>query len=184
MYRVMMVCTGNICRSPMAEIVLKDKLRAAGLDSVCEVDSSGISDEEVGNSLDSRARKVLEAAGYQGLDVDSHVARQFTVADLDSHDLILTMTARHAAAARRLAVRAGRPDLAERVIMFRSFDPGMVRRGIGDEEYSREYEYQLDVEDPWYGGMSDFEECLSQVEVTVAGLVDHVRSLKQGVSVE
>lgn len=179
MYRVMMVCTGNICRSPMAEIVLRDKLTDAGLDSQCVVDSSGISDEEVGNPIDARARKVLESAGYVGGDVDQHIARQFTAQDLESHDLILTMTARHAAAARRLAVRAGRPDLAQRVVMFRSFDPGMERRGIADEEYSREYEYQLDVEDPWYGGMSDFEECLASIERAVSGLVTHVQEVSQ-----
>ncbi|WP_370741039.1 arsenate reductase/protein-tyrosine-phosphatase family protein [Cellulomonas telluris] len=63
-YRVMTVCTGNICRSPMAEVVLRTKLEEAGLADVVEVDSTGISDEEHGNPVDRRARAVLRAHGY------------------------------------------------------------------------------------------------------------------------
>ena len=58
-YSVMVVCTGNICRSPMAEIVLRERFAAAGLADQVVVDSTGISDEERGNPLDRRARAVL-----------------------------------------------------------------------------------------------------------------------------
>ena len=60
-YRVMTVCTGNICRSPMAEIVLRQRLEAAGLADEVVVDSSGVSDEEHGHPVDRRARSVLAA---------------------------------------------------------------------------------------------------------------------------
>ena len=73
--RVMMVCTGNICRSPMAEIVLRARLREQSLDDRVVVDSTGISSEEHGNPIDRRARAALTRRGYAGHDVDAHRAR-------------------------------------------------------------------------------------------------------------
>ncbi|MGO1333580.1 MAG: low molecular weight protein-tyrosine-phosphatase, partial [Cellulosimicrobium funkei] len=99
-YRVMTVCTGNICRSPMAEVVLRDRFEAAGLGDRVVVDSTGISDEERGNPIDRRARAVLAEHGYV---VDgTHRARQVRAGDLAARDLVLAMTAQHARALRRL----------------------------------------------------------------------------------
>ena len=96
-YSVMVVCTGNICRSPMAEIVLRERFAAAGLADQVVVDSTGISDEEHGNPVDRRARAVLVAHGYPA--GDGHRARQ--VAADDRRDLVLAMTNAHARALRR-----------------------------------------------------------------------------------
>lgn len=98
-YRVMTVCTGNICRSPMAEVVLRARFAEAGLADRVVVDSTGISDEERGNPIDRRARTALAARGYE---VPGHAARQTSVADLREHDLVLAMTSSHARALRRL----------------------------------------------------------------------------------
>lgn len=165
MFKVMMVCTGNICRSPMAEIVLREKLREKGLEGLVQVDSTGISNEEVGNGLDRRARKVLVEAGYGDAALDTHTARQFSGAMLAERDLVLVMTARHASAARRLAERAGADGGV--IQMFRTFDPAAP-------SLDENPEHVLDVDDPWYGGMRDFEVCLEQVEAAVAGLVEHL----------
>lgn len=158
-YRVMTVCTGNICRSPMAEIVLRDRFEAAGLGDSVVVDSSGVSDEEHGNPVDPRARAVLAEHGY--LTGGGHHARQVTATDVASRDLVLAMTTRHA---------RGLRDLAEQddsvIRMYRSFDP--VTHGLPENE--------LDIADPWYGGPHDFEVCLAQIEAAADGVVDFVRA--------
>jgi len=168
--RIMTVCTGNICRSPMAEFVLRDRLAAAGLAGSVVVDSTGVSSEEHGNPMDRRARAVLTAAGYTDVALDRHSARQVDAADLGDRDLLLPMTASHAAALRRLAERSGQPDSVGDIVMFRTFDPAAPpTRGVQDE-------HLLDVEDPWYGGPADFEECLAQVEAAVDGVVGWARA--------
>lgn len=161
-YRVMTVCTGNICRSPMAEVVLRDRFEHAGLGDVVVVDSTGISDEEHGRPLDRRAQRVLMAHGYA---VPLHRARQVTAVDLASHDLVLPMTAAHARALRALA--HGDRALADHIRMFRSFDP---EAPVGGPEHL------LDVDDPWYGDQEGFEVTLEEVETAAAGIVEHVRS--------
>jgi len=145
----MVVCTGNICRSPMAEIVLRERFAAAGLADQVVVDSTGISDEERDNPVDRRARAVLERHGYPT--GDGHRARQ--VEPGDQRDLVLAMTNAHARALRRLGAEP---------VLFRTFDPDAV----GD----------LDVADPWYGGPRDFEDCLAQIEAAADGVVEHVRN--------
>ena len=100
-YRVMTVCTGNICRSPMAEIVLRDRFEAAGLGGRVVVDSTGISSEEHGNPVDRRARRILAEHGYGT--GEGHHARQVRPSDVVSRDLVLPMTSQHARALRRLA---------------------------------------------------------------------------------
>lgn len=160
-YRVMTVCTGNICRSPMAQVVLRERLDRAGLDGAVVVDSTGISDEEHGHPIDRRAAQVLTAHGYR---VPAHSARRITRSDLAAADLVLAMTSAHARALRALA----RDDaaLAARVRMFRSFDPDAPVDGP---------EHLLDVDDPWYGDVTDFEVTLAEVEAAADGVVARVR---------
>lgn len=160
---MMAVCTGNICRSPMAEVVLRDRLERAGLGDVVVLDSAGVSDEERGHPIDRRAQRVLAAHGYE---VPTHRARQITPVDLASRDLVLAMTAAHARAVRSLA--GGDAALADRVRMYRSFDPAAPRGAP---------EHQLDVDDPWYGDQAGFELTLAEIEAAAGGIVDHVRRL-------
>jgi protein-tyrosine phosphatase len=160
----MTVCTGNICRSPMAEVVLRTRLDAAGLGDRVVVDSTGVSDEEHGNPIDRRARAALAARGYP---VPDRAARQVRAGDLRKRDLVLAMTASHARALRRIA---GDDEAAGRVVMFRSFDPAAP--GVAD---ARD-EHLLDVDDPWYGGPENFEHCLDEIEAAADGVVDAVRA--------
>ena len=166
-FRIMTVCTGNICRSPMAEIVLRERLDAAGLGEHVVVDSTGVSSEEVGSPIDRRARTVLAAAGYSDAALDTHRARRTDAGDLADRDLVVAMTADHARVLRRLADGAGGPAP---IRMFRSFDPQ------APTVTEQRDEHLLDVEDPWYGGVEDFETCLDQVEAAVDGIVEHVRA--------
>ncbi len=153
-YRVLMVCTGNICRSVMAEMVLDQSLG----DLDVQVDSVGISAEEYGNPIDYRAAKTLRAAGY---DVPDHSARQISARDLEDYDLILAMTEQHYRGVRRLAERAG-ADVPE-LYLYRQFD--------------QDASGNLDVPDPWYGDMSDFAQTLGTIESVTPSLVQHLREV-------
>ncbi|ACQ78380.1 protein tyrosine phosphatase [Beutenbergia cavernae DSM 12333] len=152
-FRVLVVCTGNICRSPMAEVVLGERFADAGLDGRVVVDSAGISDGERGNPIDRRARAVLAEHGYP---VPSREARQVTPSDVAEPDLLLAMTDAHARALRRLGARE------DQVRLYRSFEPDAG-------------EAPLDVPDPWYGDREDFEECLATVEAGAPGIVAYVQ---------
>lgn len=163
-YRVMTVCTGNICRSPIAEVVLRQRFAEAGLGDEVVVDSSGISDEEHGNPVDRRAAAVLREHGYE---VPRHRAHQATREELGDRDLLLAMTSRHA---RWLRTQAPDAASADRVLLYRSFDPA-APAADGDES-------ALDIEDPWYGDRSDFEVTLAQVEAAADAVVEHVRAAR------
>ncbi|WP_276800456.1 low molecular weight protein-tyrosine-phosphatase [Cellulomonas iranensis] len=164
-YRVMTVCTGNICRSPMAEVVLRQRLADAGLGDVVEIDSTGVSDEEHGNPVDPRARAVLRRHGYPT--GEGHRARQVRASELAERDLVLPMTAAHARALRRLV--DGDPALTDRIRMLRTFDPAAPAE-------PGQPEHVLDVDDPWYGPDSGFETTLAEIEAAADGIVAHVRA--------
>jgi protein-tyrosine phosphatase len=148
------VCSGNICRSPMAALVFAEHLRRAGLDDRVRVSSAGIGSWHVGDPADSRAARTLAAHGYP----THHVAAQVEARHLDA-DLLLAMDSGHQRALRAQLARQG--EDAGRVRMLRSFDPD----ASGD----------LDVPDPYYGGKRDFAEVLGMVEAAVPGLLDWVR---------
>lgn len=172
--RVMTVCTGNICRSPMAQVVLRARFDEAGLDDVV-VHSTGVSDEEEGNAIDRRARRVLLTHGYPG--GDEHRARQVRPADLREADLVVAMTHAHARALRRLAERTD-SALVGRIALYRSFDPSVTSELVGGKGRTSSdlKEGALDIADPWYGGMAEFEVALAQIEAGADGIVRHLTS--------
>lgn len=155
--RILVVCTGNICRSTMAHAIAEQSAARAGIPIL--VDSAGVSDEERGNPIDPRAARVLRDAGY---DVPDHRARQVSASELGQWDLVLAMTGRHLRALQRLADRAGTPyrgsltpaDKGQEptrgplICMYRDCDP----EGGGD------------VPDPWYGGHQDFLDTLKVIK--------------------
>jgi protein-tyrosine phosphatase len=143
------VCLGNICRSPMADVVLTEQVVRAGLSEQVVVNSCGTGDWHVGQPMDRRAAVTLSAAGY---DPTVHRARRFDPGWLDDHDLVLAMDEHNLADVLATAV----DDHEGRVRLFRDFDPV----GTGGE-----------VPDPYYGGDAGFEEVLGMVERTSAALV-------------
>ncbi|WOF21454.1 low molecular weight phosphotyrosine protein phosphatase [Microbacterium betulae] len=147
--RIVVVCTGNICRSPMGEVVLRDRLEAAGLG--VDVRSAGVSAEEAGNPIDARAASVLAEHGYA---VPRHQARAVSRDDL-SADLLLAMTDHH----RRALLRQGADPARTR--LWTEFVPDAGER---------------DVADPWYGGRADFEETLDLIEAGAPAVVEAVRA--------
>ncbi|MDO5719851.1 MAG: low molecular weight protein-tyrosine-phosphatase [Actinomycetaceae bacterium] len=168
-YRLLMVCTGNICRSAMAEIVVRDRLEEAGINAY--VDSAGISDEEHGGPIDYRAQRTLTRAGYQ---VPHHQARQVQGHELGTYDLVLAMTSHHLSVLEHLAQHAGVDVDKETAVgapkavdirMFREFDPTAP---------AVRHRRELDVPDPWYGDQEDFEETLRTIESAADSIVEHV----------
>ena len=187
-YRVIMVCTGNICRSAMAEIVLRDRLAAAGIPDSgpggVTVTSAGVSDEERGNPIDSRARRVLTEAGYgtgaddvsraTGITIASHTAHRITDAEITEADLLLAMTDSHWNVLQRRAASLGaEPD---RIRMYRELDPASAQQAeaVAAGGSSRSV---LNVPDPWYGTMADFVDTLEVVERVSDELVDELAAL-------
>ena len=174
-YRVVMVCTGNICRSAMAEVVLRDRLAAAGIPDSgpggVTVTSAGVSDEERGNPIDSRARRVLTEAGYgvgaddvsraTAIAIASHTAHRVTDTEITEADLLLAMTDSHWNVLQRRAAGLGaEPD---RIRMYRELDPASAQQAeaVTAGGSSRSV---LNVPDPWYGTMADFLDTLEVVE--------------------
>ena len=143
-YALALVCLGNICRSPMADVVLAERVEEAGLSGRVTVASAGTGGWHVGEPMDRRAAATLAAAGY---DASRHRARQFGAAWLEEFDLVLAMDGQN-------LVDIGGAD--HRVRLFRDFDP---------EEPGGE------VPDPYYGGGAGFEEVLTMVERTTATIV-------------
>jgi protein-tyrosine phosphatase len=162
--RVVFVCTGNICRSPMADVVLRHLAEEVTLEDgnrlgdVLEVSSAGTGGWHAGESMDPRARAALERRGY---DDHGHRARAFETVWLDGTDLVVCMDRGHRQTLASMArARAGDYRHDDRLVMLRSFD----RRAGGD----------VDVPDPYYGDDEDFERCLDLVEAGCRGLVAYL----------
>ena len=149
---VLFVCTGNICRSPMAEAVLRH--RACERNLALEVDSAGTSAEEAGNPVDDRARRTLLARGYA---VPERRARRIRRDDFRRFHLILPATREHLRILERMRPRHLRPEL--RLLM--DFAPDLGVR---------------DIPDPWWGDLADYEYALDLIEAAVDGLVDRLEA--------
>ncbi len=158
--QVTFVCTGNICRSPMAEVVLRTLAAESSLADGSNlgdrlvVSSAGTTGWHAGEPIDPRARSVLVARGY----VDhGHVARSFEPAWLETTDLVVCMDRGHRQTLAGLARGAAGDDRHEdRLVLLRSFD-----RDAGGA---------ADVPDPYNGDEIDFETCLDMVETGCRGL--------------
>lgn len=147
---VVTICSGNICRSPMAEKLLRAALADAGLAGRVAVSSAGVGSWHVGEPMDSRAAATL---ARHGLDTD-HTARQIDSGTADA-DLVLAATTDHLRDLRR----AGVPP--ERTRLLRSFDPDSPD--------------QAEIPDPYYGGPDGFEDVLAMIEAATPGIVSWAR---------
>lgn len=152
--RVLMVCTGNICRSPTAEAVLRKMLGEAGLHRSVEVDSAGTVDYHAGSPPDPRAQAHAARRGY---DLSRLRARKVVPSDFERFDLLLCMDADHL---EYLGERCP-PEHAHRIRMLMTF----AARGSADAE----------VPDPYYGAPAGFEQVLDLVEEACEGLLGHLQ---------
>jgi protein-tyrosine phosphatase len=150
-YRICMVCLGNICRSPTAEAVLREKLRAAGLDGKVIVDSAGLGDWHLNEPMHPEARAEL---AKHGMEASGHRARQIERSWLPGYDLVLAMDLRNLAGLQRLA--AGQDEVAGRIQLMRSFDPAAAP--------------DAEVPDPYEGKPEDFIRVYELVAAAAEGV--------------
>ena len=151
--RVSFVCSGNICRSPTAEFVMKALVADSGAD--VEVESAGTGAWHVGDDMDPRSRAELTAHVY---DVPRHVARQFEPDDFERLDRVVALDRSHHDDLRALART---PEERDKVVLLGDFDPTRA----GDPS----------VPDPYYGGADGFADVLARVEAGCRGLLASLR---------
>ena len=150
MTRILFVCLGNICRSPMAEYVMRDLVRRAGLEDQVQVASAATSREELGNPVYPPARRKL---AEHGIACEGHAARQMTAADYDRFDLLIGMDQNNLRNMNRIC--GGDPQHKLRMLMDYTDRPG-------------------EVADPWYTG--DFERTWQDVLAGCQGLLAQLES--------
>lgn len=164
-YRVCVICTGNICRSPMGEVILRALLTEAGLEDLVEVSSAGLGGWHVGDGADHRTLTALTKGGYDG---SSHRAQLYHVDLLAEHDLVLAADRGHLQTLQRWARDVGLevgPEGDLDIRLIREFDPSAAAAG------------ELEVDDPYYGDEEDFDRCLAEVESACRGLVAHLQDV-------
>ncbi|MCI6717275.1 MAG: low molecular weight protein-tyrosine-phosphatase [Bacilli bacterium] len=145
MPRIMFVCHGNICRSPMAEFIMKDLTKN---DSNFHIASSATSREEIGNSIYSPAKKILN---MHHITYTNHYARQLEASDYDKYDYIIIMDTNNEYNIKRII----KSDPEHKIRKLLSF--------IGSD---------TDVSDPWY--TNEFEKCFQDIYKGCVGLLDYL----------
>lgn len=151
--RVLMVCTGNICRSPSAEVVLRHMAGDAGLSDWISVDSAGTADWHTG---ESPSRLAVVAGQARGYDFTGVRARPLEAKDYQEFDLILPMDEGHYA----ILTKACPADARNKIKMFLEMAPQAGR---------------VDVPDPYYGDITDYEYALDLIEMGCRGWINHLQ---------
>ncbi len=152
MVRVLFVCMGNICRSPLAQGVFEEVVRREGLKGEISVDSAGTQSYHLGHPPDERAQ---ESAAKRGIDLGSQRARRIGLEDCENFDYVLTMDEENYRAVDALCRRGG----AE-VRPFLSYAPERV---------------ETEIPDPFYGGSEEFEHVMDLVESASEGLLEEIK---------
>jgi len=148
-FRVIFVCTGNICRSPMAEVVLRALAEQRGFGARVVSSSAGTGDWHVGERADDRTIDSLARRGYDG---SLHRAKQFSAASFGENDLIVALDRTHE---RIMRTWARTDDDEGKVILLRAYDSDAA---------------SMDVPDPYYAGPEMFDSVLGMIETATRGL--------------
>ena len=150
MIKILFVCHGNICRSPMAEFVMKDMVKREGLAERFEIHSAATSTEEIGNPVYPPARRVLSE---HGISCDGKIARRMTKGDYEYYDYIIAMDKNNI----RNIERIVGDDKAHKISLLLSYS-GIDR----------------DISDPWYTG--NFDATWNDVVKGCKGLLEHIEN--------
>ena len=155
MIKVLFVCLGNICRSPMAQFVFKQMVEERGLSEQFEIDSAGTESYHVGELPDRRAMQCARSRGY---DLSAHKARQVRSSDFEYYDWILAMDWDNIAELKRMA-----PD-------------GYKEKATLLMRFSSSYDVAV-VPDPYYGGPGDFENTVARAYAACTGLLRQLKKV-------
>ena len=155
--KILFVCLGNICRSPLAQGIFEHRLTAHGMDHVIHLDSAGTAGYHIGKAPDPRARAAAKAAGFN---IDGQRARQVALSDLEMFDLVFAMDQSNHHALMDLAT----PDLQPKIQLVMSLvEPSSPEFGV-------------DVPDPYYGEADGFRRVVSMLDQAVTGWIQHYGS--------
>lgn len=151
---VLMVCMGNICRSPLAHGLFEDLVEKAGLSDRIRVDSAGTHAYHVGEEPDPRSQ---QTGRRHGIDLSRQRARRVADEDFERFDYILAMDRDNFG----ILMRSAPPEQHHKIRLFLEFAPEMSAE---------------EVPDPYYGGVDGFDRVYDLVEAAAAGLLQHIRS--------
>ncbi|MGM0594881.1 MAG: low molecular weight protein-tyrosine-phosphatase [Pseudomonadota bacterium] len=151
--KVLMVCMGNICRSPLAHGLFEHQVREAGLEGRIVVDSAGTHAYHVGEAPDPRSQ---ETAMRHGLDLSRQRARRVTLEDFEAYDYVLAMDRDNYA----ILIDSAPEQHHGKIRMFLEFAPERPEK---------------EVPDPYYGGPDGFDRVYDMVEAAASGLLEAIR---------
>ena len=152
--RILFVCLGNICRSPVAEGCFRHLVREQGVEHLVEIASAGTAAWHVGNPPDGRS---TETAAQRGIDISQQRANKVKAADFEFFDYLLAMDGENLMNLMRMAPQ----EHSHKVKLFLDFAPDQPER---------------EVPDPYYGGDQGFEHVLDLVQAASRGLLDEITS--------
>ncbi len=151
--KVLFVCMGNICRSPTAEGVFRDKIKKTAPNLAIEIDSAGTHDYHIGKAPDARAQVAAQTRGY---DISDLRGRQVNPHDFEKFDYVLAMDKDNLTILQKMCP-AHLQHKVKRLLAFSHRYPN------------------LDVPDPYYGGQSGFSQVLDMIEDATDGLLDDIK---------